>query len=77
MHHASYNGGAGWCVYDDWMLALRKLRHVSGGRIQKAMMIDLDVHQVPAPGHLLLSWWQPLITESLTIQCRDSIGSPI
>ena len=46
MHHASYNAGGGWCVYDDWTLAIRKLRQASGGRIQKAMMIDLDVHQV-------------------------------
>ena len=48
MHHASYNEGGGWCVYDDWMLGLRKLRRASGGRVHKALMIDLDVHQVPA-----------------------------
>lgn len=48
MHHASYNAGGGWCVYDDWMLGLRKLRRASGGRVHKALMIDLDVHQVPA-----------------------------
>ncbi len=46
MHHASHNAGGGWCVYDDWMLAVRKLRQASNGRIQRAMMIDLDVHQV-------------------------------
>ena len=46
MHHASHNAGGGWCVYDDWMLAVRKLRQASNGRIQKAMMIDLDIHQV-------------------------------
>ncbi len=46
MHHASHSTGGGWCVYDDWMLAVRKLRQASNGRIQKAMMIDLDIHQV-------------------------------
>ena len=46
MHHASHSAGGGWCVYDDWMLAVRKLRQASNGTIQKAMMIDLDVHQV-------------------------------
>lgn len=46
MHHASHCAGGGWCVYDDWMLAVRKLRQASNGRIQKAMMVDLDVHQV-------------------------------
>ena len=46
MHHASYNAGGGWCVYDDWTLALRMLRRASQGRVQKALMIDLDVHQV-------------------------------
>lgn len=35
-------------MYDDWMLGLRKLRRASGGRVHKALMIDLDVHQVPA-----------------------------
>ena len=46
MHHASYDAGGGWCVYDDWTLALRLLRRASRGRVQKALMIDLDVHQV-------------------------------
>ncbi len=45
MHHASYDRGGGWCVYDDWTLALRKLRRETGGAIRKAMLIDLDVHQ--------------------------------
>ncbi|CAK0781151.1 hypothetical protein CVIRNUC_005298 [Coccomyxa viridis] len=45
MHHASYDTGGGWCVYDDWTLALRMLRRASQGRVQKALMIDLDVHQ--------------------------------
>lgn len=46
MHHASVDNGGGWCVYDDWTLALRKLRRETGNVVQKAMLIDLDVHQV-------------------------------
>ena len=38
--------GEGWCMYDDLVLAARKLRKASGGRVQKVMIIDLDVHQV-------------------------------
>lgn len=45
MHHASFDRGGGWCVYDDWTLALRKLRRETGGAIRRAMLVDLDVHQ--------------------------------
>lgn len=45
MHHASRDAGQGWCAYDDWYLALRYLRDRSGGRIRKALYVDLDVHQ--------------------------------
>ena len=33
-------------MYSDLILATRKLRKASGGRVQKVMIIDLDVHQV-------------------------------
>eukprot|EP00891_Asterochloris_glomerata_P002995 jgi/Astpho2/2995/fgenesh1_pm.00051_%23_11_t len=45
MHHASTDNGEGWCMYSDLILATRKLRKASGGRVQKVMIIDLDVHQ--------------------------------
>jgi hypothetical protein len=45
MHHAYFENGGGWCVYDDWVLALRMLRRASGGKVQRALLIDLDVHQ--------------------------------
>lgn len=45
MHHAHASAGAGWCAYSDWYLGLRRLRAASGGRITRAMYIDLDVHQ--------------------------------
>ncbi|KAK9862275.1 hypothetical protein WJX84_002348 [Apatococcus fuscideae] len=45
MHHAHRKGGAGWCAYDDHMLALRRLRRSTDNKISKALYIDLDVHQ--------------------------------
>ena len=45
MHHAHAGDGAGWCVYSDWYLGLRRLRSASDGKIVRAMYIDLDVHQ--------------------------------
>jgi histone deacetylase 11 len=53
MHHAYHDNGGGWCVYDDWTIALRMLRRETGGKVQKAILIDLDVHQVPAPALLV------------------------
>lgn len=53
MHHANFEDGSGWCMYSDWVLALRMLRRETGGRIQKALMIDLDVHQARRPAQLL------------------------
>ena len=37
--------GGGWCAYSDIFLALRQLRRVSGGRVRRFMIVDLDVHQ--------------------------------
>lgn len=45
MHHAHYADGGGWCVYDDITLMLRTLRSATGGLFERAMVIDLDVHQ--------------------------------
>ena len=47
MHHAYSGGGAGWCMFSDLTLALRKLREASQGSVNKFMIIDPDVHQVP------------------------------
>ena len=46
MHHAHSGGGAGWCMFSDLILALRKLRKETQGMINKVMIIDTDVHQV-------------------------------
>jgi len=46
MHHAYSGGGAGWCMFSDLTLALRKIRTASQGSVNKVMIIDTDVHQV-------------------------------
>ena len=42
-HHALYAEGAGFCVFYDIAIAIRKLQHE--GRNMRAAVIDLDVHQ--------------------------------
>jgi acetoin utilization deacetylase AcuC-like enzyme len=42
-HHALYAEGAGFCVFNDIAIAIRKLQH--DGRVSRAAVIDLDVHQ--------------------------------
>ena len=42
-HHAYPDHGAGYCVFNDMAIAIRKL--VEEGRIVKAMVVDCDVHQ--------------------------------
>ena len=42
-HHAGYSYGAGFCVFNDVAVAIRELQ--SSGRIERAMVIDCDVHQ--------------------------------
>ena len=39
-------GGGGWCAFSDIYLAIRRLRQATHGRVQRFMIIDLDVHQV-------------------------------
>jgi len=45
MHHAYASNGMGWCPFDDIMLAVRRVRKASGGRVQRVLYIDLDAHQ--------------------------------
>lgn len=42
-HHAFPDSGQGYCVFNDVCVAARVLRN--GGRIQRALLIDCDVHQ--------------------------------
>lgn len=42
-HHAFPDFGAGFCIFNDVAIALRLL--LAEGRIQRALIVDLDVHQ--------------------------------
>jgi acetoin utilization deacetylase AcuC-like enzyme len=42
-HHADWEGGAGFCVFNDVAVAIRVLQ--AEGMIKRALVIDLDVHQ--------------------------------
>jgi len=42
-HHADYEGGAGFCVFNDVAVAIRLLQQE--GRVDRALVLDLDVHQ--------------------------------
>ena len=42
-HHASYNEGAGYCVFNDVAVATRYLQ--SKGYAKNVLIVDLDVHQ--------------------------------
>ncbi len=42
-HHARFEQGAGFCVYNDVAVAVRVLQ--ADGLIGKALIVDLDVHQ--------------------------------
>lgn len=42
-HHAFPDHGAGYCVFNDIAIAIRRLQRE--GRIVKAMIVDCDVHQ--------------------------------
>lgn len=42
-HHAFHAEGSGFCVFNDIAVAVARLRHQ--GRVRRAAIIDLDVHQ--------------------------------
>tara|TARA_Y100000817_G_C16818680_1_gene527840 strand:+ start:33 stop:926 length:894 start_codon:yes stop_codon:yes gene_type:complete len=42
-HHASYNNGAGYCVFNDVAVAANYLKYKK--KIKKILILDLDVHQ--------------------------------
>jgi acetoin utilization deacetylase AcuC-like enzyme len=42
-HHALYAEGAGFCVFNDIAIAIRKLER--DARVKRAAVVDLDVHQ--------------------------------
>ncbi|USI72164.1 histone deacetylase family protein [Sphingomonas morindae] len=42
-HHALYDTGAGYCVFNDLALAAHRL--IAEGRVRRVLIVDLDVHQ--------------------------------
>ncbi len=42
-HHAAYDRGAGYCVFNDAVVAARQLR--AAGLARRTLLVDLDVHQ--------------------------------
>ena len=42
-HHALYDTGAGYCVFNDLAVAARRLLHE--GTVERVLILDLDVHQ--------------------------------
>ena len=42
-HHALYDTGAGYCVFNDLAIAARRL--LAEGTVNRVMILDLDVHQ--------------------------------
>ncbi|MGH3022157.1 MAG: histone deacetylase family protein [Gaiellaceae bacterium] len=42
-HHAFADGGRGFCVFNDVVVAVRTLRRA--GRVARVLVVDLDVHQ--------------------------------
>ena len=42
-HHANYDGGAGYCVFNDVAIAAQYL--LDRGLANKILIVDLDVHQ--------------------------------
>ncbi|MDQ3867127.1 MAG: histone deacetylase, partial [Actinomycetota bacterium] len=42
-HHAFADGGRGFCVFNDVVVAARALR--KAGRVRRVLVVDLDVHQ--------------------------------
>lgn len=42
-HHAYYDFGSGYCIFNDLAVAARSL--LRQGRVQKVLIVDLDVHQ--------------------------------
>lgn len=42
-HHADYDGGAGFCVFNDVAIAASAL--ISDGSVGRIVIVDLDVHQ--------------------------------
>ncbi|MEJ7932817.1 histone deacetylase [Sphingobium sp. AN558] len=50
-HHALYDSGAGYCVFNDLAIAAHRL--ISQGDVKRILILDLDVHQGDGTAALL------------------------
>lgn len=50
-HHAMYDAGEGFCVFNDAAVTIRNLLHE--GTIGRALVVDCDVHQGNGTAHIL------------------------
>lgn len=59
-HHAAANWGGGFCVYADTPLALKTL--YDEGKIERALVVDLDAHQGNGTAAAIRDWpWAQIV----------------
>jgi len=66
-HHAFAAEGSGFCVFNDIAIAIAKLR--SSGRVRRAAVVDLDVHQGDGTAHIFCN--EPEVL-TLSVHCRNN-----
>jgi acetoin utilization deacetylase AcuC-like enzyme len=66
-HHACRNEGSGFCVFNDMAIAINWLR--SQGRIRRAAVIDLDVHQGDGTAQIFA---QDADVLTVSVHCRNN-----
>ncbi|MBT1443181.1 histone deacetylase [Shewanella sp. JM162201] len=69
-HHAHYDFGSGYCVFNDLVFAAREL--IDNGLAERVMIVDCDVHQ--GDGTATLCQQEPDII-SLSLHCDSNFPS--
>ncbi|MFW6235691.1 MAG: hypothetical protein ACOC24_02800 [Desulfovibrionales bacterium] len=70
MHHAMHSRGRGFCLLNDIVIAIRKLR--AEGRIERAWIIDVDAHKGDGTAALCLEDEQ-----TMTLSIHMARGWPL
>jgi acetoin utilization deacetylase AcuC-like enzyme len=66
-HHAFAGEGSGYCVFNDLAVAIQWLRR--DGRIRRAAIVDLDVHQGDGTAHIFAGDHDVL---TVSLHCRSN-----
>jgi len=66
-HHAFAGEGSGFCVFNDIAIAIAKLH--GSGRVRRAAVVDLDVHQGDGTAHIFRNHREVL---TLSVHCRNN-----